>query len=89
MEEVDRKRTWSEDAKLLLRKGAPSAAREVLRRSLEVFPGSLSLWLQAAGLERAHGGEEGKGKVKLEVGYVKNEVEGERERERKPRDEMA
>jgi pre-mRNA-processing factor 6 len=51
----DRQRTWADDAKGALRRGAVATARAILAHSLAAFPSKRSLWLQAVDLERKHG----------------------------------
>lgn len=51
----DRQRTWSEDAKATLRRGAVATARAIIAHALASFPSKRGLWMQAVELERKHG----------------------------------
>jgi len=51
----DRARTWSEDAKSVLARGAVATARAVLAHALSHFPTKRGLWMQAVELERKQG----------------------------------
>jgi pre-mRNA-processing factor 6 len=55
VEDEDRQRTWSEDAKGTLSRGSVATARAILSHALSVFPQKRNLWMQAVDLERKHG----------------------------------
>ena len=55
VEEQDRFRTWTEDAKACLSRGSVATARAILSHSLGVFPNKRALWMQSIQLERQHG----------------------------------
>jgi pre-mRNA-processing factor 6 len=59
VEEEDRVRTWSEDAKGALQRCAVATARAILKHALEAYPTKRKLWLQAVELERGHGTADG------------------------------
>ena len=55
VDEEDRLRTWSEDAKSTLQRGSVATARAILAHALEAYPTRRKLWLQSIELERSHG----------------------------------
>ena len=55
VDEEDRLRTWSEDAKSTLQRGSIATARAILAHALEEYPTRRKLWLQLVELERSHG----------------------------------
>ena len=55
VEEADRFRTWTEDAKTCLAHGSVATARAILVHALNVFPQKRALWMQRIQLERQHG----------------------------------
>ena len=63
VEEEDRLRTWSGDAKQMLQKGAIETARAILKHALSMFEKKRSLWNQSIELERQHGTPESLDKV--------------------------
>ncbi|KAL3915671.1 MAG: hypothetical protein SGILL_005537 [Bacillariaceae sp.] len=58
VDEEDRQRTWSEDTKGALARGAVATARAIVAHALKAFPSKRSLWMQAVDLERNHGTKE-------------------------------
>ena len=55
VDEEDRLRTWSEDAKSTLQRGSVATARAILAHALEEYPTRRKLWLQSVELERSNG----------------------------------
>lgn len=55
VEERDRQRTWSTDAKGALSRNAVATSRAILAHALAVLPTKRSLWMQAIELEKQHG----------------------------------
>lgn len=55
VDEEDRQRTWSEDAKGALSRKSISTARAILAHALKAFPTKRQLWMQAVELEKQHG----------------------------------
>jgi len=55
VEEEDRFRTWTQDAKGCLARGSVATARAILKHALEAFPQKRALWTQIIQLERQHG----------------------------------
>jgi pre-mRNA-processing factor 6 len=55
VEEEDRLETWAEDARSSDSKGMVHTARAILAYAIKVFPNKVSLWSQAAELEKSHG----------------------------------
>jgi pre-mRNA-processing factor 6 len=55
VDEEDRQRTWSEDAKGAVQRGSIATARAILAHALEAYPTKRKLWLQSVELERLHG----------------------------------
>mmetsp|Transcript_12295 Transcript_12295/g.18862 ORF Transcript_12295/g.18862 Transcript_12295/m.18862 type:complete len:963 (-) Transcript_12295:82-2970(-) len=51
----DRERTWADDAKNALARGAVATARAILSHTLAAFPTKRGLWMQAVEMERKHG----------------------------------
>jgi len=51
----DRQRTWADDAKNSLSRGAIVTARAIIAHALAAFPAKQVLWMQAVDLERNHG----------------------------------
>jgi pre-mRNA-processing factor 6 len=51
----DRLRTWADDAKDALARGAVATARAIISHCLESFPHKRALWTQAVELEKKHG----------------------------------
>lgn len=55
VDEEDRLRTWSEDAKGAVQRGFVATARAILAHALDAFPTKRKLWMQSVELERSHG----------------------------------
>lgn len=55
VEEVDKRKTWKEDAKQSLLRGAIVTARAIYAESTQAFPGRPGIWLKLADLEKRHG----------------------------------
>lgn len=55
VDDEDRQRTWSEDAKGALLRGSIATARAILAHALDAFSTKRKLWLQSVELERSHG----------------------------------
>jgi pre-mRNA-processing factor 6 len=55
VEDLDRQRTWSDDATRCLANGHQETARSILAHALKQFPTRKRLWWQAVELERHHG----------------------------------
>jgi pre-mRNA-processing factor 6 len=55
VDEEDRQRTWTEDAKGTLLRGSVATARAILAHALQTFPSRRSLWMQAVELEKDQG----------------------------------
>ena len=55
VEDVDRKRTWLNDARSAKRKGRAATSRAIYAQLLAAFPESPALWEEAADLEKEHG----------------------------------
>ena len=55
VDDEDRQRTWSEDAKGAMARGSIATARAILTHALTFFRTKRSLWMQAVDLERKHG----------------------------------
>ena len=51
----DKQRTWSEDAKQALSRGSVATSRAILAHALKEFPTKRTLWMQAVDLEKNHG----------------------------------
>mmetsp|Transcript_23418 Transcript_23418/g.26664 ORF Transcript_23418/g.26664 Transcript_23418/m.26664 type:complete len:957 (-) Transcript_23418:199-3069(-) len=51
----DKQRTWADDAKDTLSRGAVATARAIIALALVTFPMKRSLWMQAVEMERKHG----------------------------------
>eukprot|EP01122_Echinamoeba_exundans_P012326 TRINITY_DN5114_c0_g1_i1.p1 TRINITY_DN5114_c0_g1~~TRINITY_DN5114_c0_g1_i1.p1 ORF type:complete len:916 (+),score=220.62 TRINITY_DN5114_c0_g1_i1:318-2750(+) len=58
VEEIDRKKTWKEDAKQCLARGSVATARAIYAEATEAFPGKPGFWLKLADLEKKHGTKE-------------------------------
>ena len=71
VEQVDRKRTWCDDAESMMQRGNIATARAIYAHALTVFPGKKSVWLRAVNLEQKHGSrEELQALVRKAVKYV-------------------
>ena len=55
VEELDRQRTWSDDARRCLENKSVKTARAILSHALQAYPTKKRLWTQAVELERKHG----------------------------------
>jgi pre-mRNA-processing factor 6 len=55
VDDEDRQRTWTEDAKGAAARGSIATARAILSHALHEFPSKRTLWTQAIDLERNHG----------------------------------
>jgi pre-mRNA-processing factor 6 len=55
VDDEDRHRTWSEDAKGCVQHGSIATARAILEHALNIFPTKRKLWMQAVDLEKSHG----------------------------------
>lgn len=58
VDDLDRLRTWSEDAKALIQRGSIASARAVLKNARSMFPNKRKIWMLAVELERNHGNAE-------------------------------
>lgn len=55
VDDEDRQRTWADDAKGALSRGAVATSRAILAQALQAFPTKRSFWMQAVELEKQHG----------------------------------
>lgn len=63
VDDEDRLRTWSNDAKAALSRKAVATSRAIMSCTLSKFPTKKSLWLQSVEIERKHGNPESLDKI--------------------------